>query len=93
MFNYGILTVLYMLEHYEKVENYEECKIIIDSIEELEKKHNTTIFKRVSSEVISNVIETYKKFNLTGKNAVENSKYLAEKIIKENEKKEIQQAN
>lgn len=80
---YGILTILYVLEYYEGKEQYEECQKIMDAIKEQEKVLGTTLFTKITQETINEVIETYKKFNLTGKNAIENSKYYAMILIKE----------
>ena len=83
MFMYGILSVLYVLEYFEFDENYEECQKIIDAIKEQEKALDTTLFSTITTETIKEVVDIYKKFNLTGKNAIENSKYYATLILKE----------
>ena len=83
MFMYGILSVLFVLEFFEQNENYEECQKIIDAIKEQEKALDTTLFSTITTETIKEVVESYKKFNLTGKNAIENSKYYSELIINE----------
>ena len=83
MFMYGILSVLYVLEYFEFDENYEECQKIIDAIKEQEKALDTTLFSTITTETIKEVVESYKKFNLTGKHAIENSKYYATLILKE----------
>lgn len=83
MFMYGILSVLYVLEHFESVEDYEECQKIIDAITEQENRLDCVLPKRVNKEAINEVIEGYKPFGMTGVNAVENSKYYAEHILKE----------
>ena len=83
MFMYGILSVLFVLEYYEYEEEYEECQKIIDAIKEQEKALETTLFTTITTETIKEVVETYKKFNLTGKNAIENSKYYSTLILKE----------
>ena len=83
MFMYGLLSVLYVLEYFEFDENYEECQKIIDAIKEQEKALDTTLFSTITTETIKEVVESYKKFNLTGKNAIENSKYYATLILKE----------
>ena len=87
MFIYGILSALFILEHYQELEEYEECKKIIDAIKEQEERLDITLFTRVTKECINEVIETYKKYNLTGDNAVDNSKYYAGLIINEIESK------
>ena len=83
MFMYGILSVLFVLEFFEQNENYEECQKIIDAIKEQEKILGETLFTTINTETIKEVVESYKKFNLTGENAIENSKYYSELIINE----------
>ena len=83
MFMYGILSLLFVLEYLEINEKYEECEIIIKSIKQQEKRLNCVLFTKINKQSIEDVIETYKKFNLTGVNAVENSKYYSGLIIKE----------
>jgi pentose-5-phosphate-3-epimerase len=83
MFQYGILSVLFVLEHFEHEEEFEECQKIIDAIQEQEKKLEITLFTNITTETIKEVIDNYKNFNLTGVNAVENSKHYANVILKE----------
>ena len=83
MFMYGILSVLYVLEYFEFNENYEECQKIIDAIKEQEKILGETLFTTITKDTLKEVIESYRKFNLTGINAIENSKYYATLILKE----------
>lgn len=83
MFMYGILTILELLQHFENIEEYEECQKIIDAIKEQEIRLNTTLYTKITKEAINEVIETYKKFNLTGKNALENSIYYKNLILNE----------
>ena len=83
MFMYGIMTVINVLEYYEFEEQYEECQKILDSIKEQETRLDITLFTRNTDECLKEVIETYKKHNLTGVNAIENSKYYATLVIKE----------
>lgn len=83
VFMYGILSVLFVLEYFEFNENYEECQKIIDAIKEQEKILGETLFTTITKDTLKEVVESYKKFNLTGKNAIENSKYYATLILKE----------
>lgn len=83
MFMYGLLSVLYALEWHEARENYEECGYIVDAIREQETRLGITLGTRITSELIQTVIDGYKPFGLTGKNAVENSRYYSELIIEE----------
>ena len=83
MFMYGILSVLFVLEYFVFNENYEECQKIIDAIKEQEKILGETLFTTITKDAIKEVIESYRKFNLTGINAIENSKYYATLILKE----------
>jgi hypothetical protein len=80
MFTYGILSVLYALEKFEKEERYEECQKIIEAIKLQEKRLDTKLFTTITTENIAEVIEGYKKFGMTGENAVENSKCYSEII-------------
>jgi len=48
MYNYGLLTVLYILEHFEAIEDYEECEMIIQAIRSEEKRLETTLFTKAS---------------------------------------------
>ena len=83
IFKFGILSVLYTLKHFEKLENYEECQKIIDAIKEQEQKLDIKLFTVITKQTIQEVVDSYKAFNLTGNNAVDNSKYYSEIIIKE----------
>lgn len=93
IFIYGILSVLFVLNHFERLEMYEECQKIIDAIKEQEDRLNVKLFTVINKEAIQEVIETYKKFNLTGENAVENSKYYSDIIIDELETKKLVKCN
>lgn len=83
IFTYGILSILFALKEFEQKENYEECQKIINAIKEYEIRLGIKLFTIINKETINEVIKTYKKFGLTGENAVENSKIYAEQIIKE----------
>lgn len=83
MFTYGLLSVLFVLKHFESLEMYEECQKIIDAIKEQEQRLNVKLFTVINKDTIKEVIETYKKFNLTGENAIEHHKYYSELIIQE----------
>jgi hypothetical protein len=83
MFKYGILTVLYILKYFESIEEYEECDKIIKSIKHAENLIDEKLFTKINNDTINIVIEEYKKKNLTGKYAVENSKYMAKILINE----------
>jgi hypothetical protein len=83
MFSYGILSVLYTLEKFEKEERYEECQKIIDAIKLQEKRLDTKFFTTITTENIAEVIEGYKKFGMTGENAVDNSKIYSDVLCLE----------
>src|SRR5574343_1696623 len=89
MFLYGILTILFVLEYFESEENYEECHKIMTAISEVEERINSKLFTKITKENIQIVIDTYvNTFNLTGKNAVENSKHYCDLILFELNAKE-----
>lgn len=81
LFRYGILSVLYALEYFESIENYNECVSIIEAIRSQEERLDTELFTVINSENIGVVIETYHRFNLTGVNLIGNSKYCSKLII------------
>jgi hypothetical protein len=83
MFMYGILSILYVLQYFEEQENYEECKAIIDTIKGEEERLGCKLFTVINKKTVQDVIDVYKKFNLTGKNVIENSQYYSDIIIKE----------
>lgn len=82
IFQFGILTVLFVLEYYQSIEDYEECKNIIDALDRIESERGIKLPRRIDEETELIVIHSYKKFNMTGKNAVHNSRYYADLIIK-----------
>lgn len=81
IFKLGILSILFVLEYYQENENYEECKLIIDAINKIEVEKGIRLPRRIDEETKLIVIHSYKKFNLTGCNAVVNSKHYASLII------------
>lgn len=83
IFKYGILSLLFVLEHFEREENYEECQYIIDAIRLQEERLDIKLFTVINKNTIQEVIDSYKPFGLTGVNAVENSQYCAGLIIEE----------
>lgn len=72
-----------VLEDFEGVENFTECQKIIDSIREQEIRLECTFSTRINQKTIDEVIESYKKVNLTGKYVMENSRYYASLIMEE----------
>ena len=81
LFEFGILSILYALEFFCEEENYEECQIIIDTIKSEESRLDIILPKVINNDTIKEVKETYKKFNMTGENAIVNSKHYASVII------------
>ena len=81
MFKYGILTVIFILEYLEKEEYYEECATIMSAIKENSKYLNFKFPTKYSEETMKTVIETYKNFGLTGRNAEINSREYSLEII------------
>ena len=89
MFAYGLLSVLFVLKHFEDLENYEECQKIIDAIKEQEQRLDIKLFTVINKNTVNEVVETYKKFNMTGENALENSKYYSDIIVDEIKSKHL----
>lgn len=81
MFQFGILSVLYALNYFESIEEYEECQHIINAIKYQEKRLDCKLYTKDTKECIKEIIATYKKHNLTGVYLIENSKYYADYIV------------
>jgi len=81
IFQFGILSILFVIEHYKEVEDYEECKQIIDALDRIESERGIKLPRRIDEETKLIVFHSYKRFNLTGVNAVDNSKHYADMII------------
>lgn len=43
LFSHGIISLCYILSEYEKEEDYEECKILLEVIEGIKKKYDINI--------------------------------------------------
>lgn len=83
LFSYGILSILFVLEKLIDMEKYEECKKIIDVIEEQEGLLKIKLPRKRSELKVKDVIYIYKKMGLTGGNHYENSKHYSEIMINE----------
>ena len=81
MFKYGILTVIFIIEYLEQEEYYEECAIIMKAMQENSKYLSFKFPTKYSEETMKTVIETYKNFGLTGRNAEINSREYSLKLI------------
>lgn len=86
IFSYGILAVLYALEHYEKIENYEECQKIIDAIRNKEKELGIKLFTTINKESLAEVKSMFKGVKITEREIIEASKQYSKIIIKQIEK-------
>lgn len=83
IFMYGIISIILVLEFFEQQEDFEECQIIVKAIREQEEIIGAKLYTRITEDCIKDVTKSYKKYNMTGENALENSKFYATKIIKE----------
>ena len=83
MWMYGILTLLYVMEFFIEVENYEECKKIVDAIHSIEKRLGQKLFTEINKDTIKEVIGAYKRLGLTGQNAEHNHRFYADILINE----------
>lgn len=80
---YGILTILYVLKHFENEEEYEECQKIMDAINEQNVRLECNIPTVISEALHYEIIEVYKRFGLTGVNVEHNSAYYCSLVIQE----------
>ena len=80
---YGVLTILYVMEFFVEVENYEECKKIVDSIHAIEKRLGQKLFTEINKDTLKEVIKSYNNCGFTGENAEHNHKIYADALIDE----------
>lgn len=82
---YGILSLLYTLEHFEKEENYLECSKIYKSIKNCERRLKTKLYTRVSQDCIDETLRVYRKQNkdITETNVIDTTIHYSEIIIHE----------
>lgn len=82
LYQYGFYTLCYMIQEYEKEENYEECQIIMDAI----RKHNEELNDNLPSKFDGNCSKIFKKAfkdaGFTGDIALGNVEVYAEKVKK-----------
>lgn len=83
IFMYGIMTVLYVLEYYESIEEFEECQKIIDAIKKQEERLGIKLYTRNNDECLKEVLSMYKDYNVTGEQVINISKYYATLVIEE----------
>lgn len=87
LFQYGLLSVLYVMKYFESMEQYEECEIICIAIAEQSERLNIDISTQLNDFTIK---EIAKEFKIWGMNKViEVHKYYATIILKEITQKEI----
>lgn len=60
LFEYGILTILMLLEDFEKTEEYEECAKIVQAIERQERRLDTVFARRIDEAAIREVMSLRK---------------------------------
>lgn len=72
MMQFGIITILKLLRHFEQYEMYEECDKIVQMISEHNSEMGSDLETILSDETYDRVKEEFKKFNLTG-NFIEQS--------------------
>lgn len=83
IWQFGILTTIYLLEHFEALENYEQCDLIMKAIKCHENKLGIKLFSRETDECMKSVIDSYHFFGMTGENAKHNSEYYKDYILAE----------
>ena len=67
MMNFGVITILKLLNYFQEIEEYEECQKIIDCINWQNEKTGSPKLKTVLDKTVyEDVKEEFKKFGLTG---------------------------
>ncbi len=81
IFQYGILTILIVLDYLINNEDYEECQEIEIAISKCESRLNLKFKRTIDGELLQLVESNYKKFGLTEENIFSNSLVYAESIL------------
>lgn len=85
IFNYGILSVLHVLKHYEEQENYEECAEIINAINYLNETLDAELPSVITEEYVKFVVSKFKESVAFAKNVPRCYEWYAQDIIQLNE--------
>ena len=85
LFQYGILTFILVLEHFQQEEEYEVCSLMIQAIEENNKYRRTQLQTTLSDDVVDSVIKSYSDFGciLTRIQCIEKHQNYADHVIEE----------
>ena len=92
LFKYGFFPMLIVLERMEAFEEYDICKIILNTLKEHGEKHDVEIPTKLDSEAIA-IMKIYfiTEFNLSSDTAYANSETYADEICLAIEKQRIKE--
>jgi len=82
LYRYGFMTLVYLIDEYEKDQNYEECEIIFSAIMQHNKYLNHNHPTKYNDEAKEYFKKAFAEFGLTGDVAVKNLLYYAEETKK-----------
>ncbi len=82
LYRYGFYTLCYMIQEYEKEENYEECQIIMDAIREHNKELNDNLPSKFDENCTKIFKDAIRKAGFTGDIALGNVEVYAEEVKK-----------
>ena len=77
---YGFLPLLKLLEQNKQQENYEECKIIYDVVNEHSKKYNLNLPTEFDEHAIEEMVVSFWRMGYSGQVALNNLPSYCEKI-------------
>lgn len=85
-YTYGILTLLYVLDYFESIEDYEECNDILKAIEYTSILTEEPNFTRLSNQAIDDYVLLFNEYSsgkkeITKEDIVNTCKIYAELII------------
>ncbi len=81
-FFYGFIVLCYLITEYEKAEDYEECGIIIEAINDYNEAHNMDIPTYFNDEAKEYFIKLFNHNNMSGETAIKNLPAYAEEVKK-----------
>lgn len=83
IWTYGIVSVLKVMKHFQELENYEECKKIIDAIKSHETELGIILFTELTNKNIESCMSYFKEHGLTTEEFMDHTNYYSEYILQE----------
>jgi c-di-GMP-related signal transduction protein len=83
IFNYGLITILFLLEELEQNEEFEKCQQIVNAIKSLNEKHGWDLRTRLDQSVIDEFFDAHKNSLSQGKIAFANIPHYMNEVLRD----------